>query len=55
MVIPCRYCTVRTVRCHVTCEHYKEFLKKNDERKKKSLTDNGIDYTLWKIKRRGGK
>lgn len=30
----CKSCTKRTANCHCACPDYKEFCKKNDERKR---------------------
>ena len=52
---PCKYCVIRELGCHSTCEAYTEYAKKKKIEAKKSLEDRTNRQTLYEIKpnRRG--
>lgn len=45
----CRYCIKRQVGCHSTCEDYLEFVKKNEEEKKKIQEMKKLDSIVHKF------
>lgn len=57
----CYKCEKRCVNCHSVCKDYQEFLKKNEEDKKKRYAENAIncyvhenkEKVLKEMRRRG--
>lgn len=45
----CRFCTKRQVGCHATCEEYSEFVKQNEEEKKKIQELKRLDSIVHKF------
>lgn len=48
--IPCRGCTERTAECHTKCERYREWEKKNAERRDTIKKQKAVDREMTHYK-----
>lgn len=55
IVPPCKDCLDRTVKCHSTCVHYKNYKKEKEAEKKQMQAKKYIESYFYSNNRVGGR